>query len=419
VARILLGVSGGIAAYKAVELVRLAVKAGHAVRVVQTRDSLEFVGRATFEAITGAPVLVEEFERDPSRGAFPGDPAPGHDPISHLELVSRADVFCVAPASANTLAKLAHGLADNLLTSAALASVAPLVLAPAMNNRMWEHAATRVNIETLRARGARVVGPGTGSLASTGESGVGRLAEPEEILAAIEATLTVGGPLDGLKVLVTAGGTREPIDSVRYVGNRSSGRMGLALAEQAARRGAEVTLVAANPSLPAPAGASVVAVETAAELLVAARTAFADADVLLMAAAVADFRPAEALDDKIAKSGRDALALELEPTEDVLAALAAVRRDGQTLIGFAAEHGAGGVERARAKLQRKGLDAIVVNDISRVDIGFDAPDNEVTIVTAAGERHVPLGSKRAVAAAILDEVESLRSPAGAAGTLKG
>ena len=407
-ARILLGVSGGIAAYKAVELVRLAMTAGHAVRVVQTRDSLEFVGRSTFEGITGAPVLVEEFERDPARGAFPGDPAPGHDPISHLELVARCDVLCVAPASANTLAKLAHGLADNLLTSAALASVAPLVLAPAMNNRMWEHPATRANLETLRARGARVVGPDAGALASKGESGVGRLAEPAEILAAIEATLTVGGPLDGLRVLVTAGGTREPIDSVRYVGNRSSGRMGLALAEEAARRGAAVTVVAANLSLPAPPGVQAIAVQTASELLEAARAAFARSDVLLMAAAVADFRPAEAIDDKIAKGDRERLALELEPTEDVLAALAGERSAGQTLIGFAAEHGPGAVERGRAKLERKGLDAVVVNDISRPEIGFDAPDNEVTIVTAGGERHVPLGSKHAVAAAILDEVEALR-----------
>jgi phosphopantothenoylcysteine decarboxylase/phosphopantothenate--cysteine ligase len=414
-ARILLGVTGGIAAYKAVELVRLATKAGHAVRVIQTPDSLNFVGKATFEAITGAPVLVGEFEADPARGAFPGDPAPDHEPISHLELVSRCDVLCVAPASANTLAKLAHGLADNLLTSAALASVAPLVVAPAMNNRMWEHPATRANLDTLRSRGARVVGPGTGSLASKGESGVGRLAEPAQILEAIEAILTLGGPLDGLRVLVTAGGTREPIDSVRYVGNRSSGRMGLALAGEAARRGAEVTLVAANVSLPAPPGVRLVEVESAAELLEAAGAAFAEADVLLMAAAVADFRPAEALDDKIAKSGRDGLALELEPTVDVLAALAGARRPGQTLIGFAAEHGAGAVERGRAKLERKGLDAVVVNDISRAEIGFDAPDNEVTIVSSAAERHVPLGSKEAVAGAILDEVETLR----AAGTVEG
>jgi phosphopantothenoylcysteine decarboxylase / phosphopantothenate---cysteine ligase len=409
VARILLGVSGGIAAYKAVELVRLAVKAGHAVRVIQTPDSLNFVGRATFEGITGAPVLVDEFERDAARGAYPGDPAPGHDPISHLELVARCDVLCVAPASANTLAKLAHGLADNMLTSAALASVAPLVLAPAMNNRMWEHPATRANVDVLLARGARVVGPDSGSLASKGEAGVGRLAEPAEILAAIEAKLTVGGPLDGLRVLVTAGGTREPIDSVRYVGNRSSGRMGLALAEEAARRGAEVTLVAANVGLPAPPGVELVEVSTAAELLEAARSAFAGADVLLMAAAVADFRPASSVEDKIVKTGRDGLALELEPTADVLASLAEARSPAQTLIGFAAEHGEGAVERGRAKLERKGLDAIVVNDISRPEIGFDAPDNEVTIVTATGERHVPLGSKQAVAAAIIDEVESLRS----------
>jgi phosphopantothenoylcysteine decarboxylase/phosphopantothenate--cysteine ligase len=314
----------------------------------------------------------------------------------------------VAPATANTLAKLAHGLADNLLTSAALANVAPLVLAPAMNNRMWEHPATRGNLDTLRARGARVVGPDTGSLASKGEAGVGRLAEPAEILAAIEAKLTVGGPLDGLRMLITAGGTREPIDSVRYVGNRSSGRMGLALAEEAVRRGAEVTLVAANVTLPAPPGVEAIDVATAAELLDASREAFAGADVLIMAAAVADFRPASAVEDKIVKSGRDGLALELEPTADVLTTLAGSRRPGQTLIGFAAEHGEGAVERGRAKLERKGLDAIVVNYISRREIGFDAPDNEVTIVTASAERHVPLGSKRAVAAAILDEVEAIR-----------
>jgi phosphopantothenoylcysteine decarboxylase / phosphopantothenate---cysteine ligase len=410
VARLLVGVSGGIAAYKAVELVRLATAAGHAVRVVQTPASLNFVGRATFEGVTGAPVLVDEFERDPARGAYPGEPAPSHDAISHLELVRRADLFCVAPASANTLAKLAHGLADNLLTSAALASTAPLVVAPAMNNHMYEHAATRDNLALLSSRGATIVEPDTGPLASRGEWGVGRLADPARIMETIEGLLgKAGGPMDGLRVLVTAGGTREPIDSVRYVGNRSSGRMGLALAAEAARRGAEVTLLAANVALTAPAGVRVVEVQTAAELLAAAREAFADAHVLLMAAAVADFRPSEALDDKISKSGRDRLALELEPTEDVLAALAGARGPGQTLVGFAAEHGAGAVERGRAKLDRKGLDAVVVNDISRTEIGFDAPDNEVTIVTADGERHVPLGSKEAVAGAILDAVEGLRT----------
>jgi phosphopantothenoylcysteine decarboxylase/phosphopantothenate--cysteine ligase len=421
VARILLGVSGGIAAYKAVELVRLATGAGHAVRVIQTPASLRFVGRATFEGVTGAPALADEFEPDPARGAFPGEPAPEHDPISHLELVRRCDVLCVAPASANTIAKLAHGLADNLLTSSALACTAPLLIAPAMNNHMYEHPATRENLETLRRRGARIVDAGEGRLASQGEWGVGRLAEPADLLAAIEEAL-IGDftprSLDGLRVLVTAGGTREPIDSVRYVGNRSSGRMGLALAAEAARRGAEVTLVCANVSLPRPEAVQSVDVETAAELLEAAAAAFEQADVLLMAAAIGDFRPAAALDDKIAKVGREGLTLELEPTEDVLASLARRRRAGQILIGFAAEHGAGGVERGREKLRRKGLDAVVVNDISRSDIGFDSADNEVTIVTAGEDRAVARAPKAAVAAAILDEVERLRTAAGAPSTVE-
>jgi phosphopantothenoylcysteine decarboxylase/phosphopantothenate--cysteine ligase len=422
-ARILLGVSGGIAAYKAVEVVRLATAAGHAVRVIQTPTSLKFVGKATFEGVTGAPVLVDEFEADPARGAFPGEPAPDHDPISHLELVRRCDVLCVAPASANTIAKLAAGLADNLLTSAALASTAPLVIAPAMNDRMYGHQATSDNLETLRARGARIVPPDRGRLASKGEWGVGRLAEPPEILEHVEKALSARpfgfGPrsLDGLRVLVTAGGTREPIDSVRYVGNRSSGRMGLALAEEARRRGAEVTLVCANLALPPPEGVRAIDVVTAAELEAATRGEFPQADVLLMAAAVADFRPSSPEAAKISKSGRDHWELELEPTVDVLAALAADRRPDQTLVGFAAEHGEGAVERARGKLVRKRLDAIVFNDISRNDIGFDADYNEVTVVTAGGEHPVPRGPKGAVAAAILDQVEILRAGVDAPATV--
>jgi phosphopantothenoylcysteine decarboxylase/phosphopantothenate--cysteine ligase len=418
-ARILLGVSGGIAAYKAVELVRLATGAGHSVRVIQTPGSLRFVGRATFEGVTGAPVLVEEFEPDPARGAFPGDPAPDHDPISHLELVSRADLFVVAPASANTLAKLAAGLADNLLTSAALANVAPLVLAPAMNSRMYEHPATRANLELLRSRGARIVDPGRGRLASKGEWGVGRLAEPAEILAAAEAALADRVPsrpyaprsLDGLRVLVTAGGTREPIDAVRFIGNRSSGRMGLALAEEAARRGADVTLVAANVTIPPPLGVEGVTVETTAELDAAVRERFPAADVLIMAAAPADFRPADPAAAKLQREEHERLTLEFEPTGDIVAAVAAVRRPDQTVVGFAAEHGEGAVERGRAKLTRKGLDAVVVNDISRADIGFDSPENEVTIVSADGEWEVGRRPKQEVAAAILDEVERLRTQA--------
>src|SRR5436190_189241 len=415
-ARILLGVSGGISAYKAVELTRLAGKAGHSVRVVQTERSLEFVGRATFEGITGAPVLVDEFEKDPARGAFPGDPAPDHDPISHLEVVRRADVYVIAPGSANTIAKLAHGLADNLLTSAALAATCQVVVAPAMNNAMYENAATQANLEVLRARGVHIIEPGVGSLASRGEWGVGRLADPAEILAELERILGGGftpHSLDGLRVLVTAGGTREPIDSVRYVGNRSSGRMGVAIAAAALSRGASVTLISANVSVPLPEGIEEVRVETAAELEAAARAAFAAADVVVMAAAVADFRPASAVEDKIKKSGRDRLALELEPTTDVLAALAAERRPGQTLVGFAAEHGGDPAEHGRVKLERKRVDAVVVNDISDPQIGFESDENEVTIVTASGVKRVPRGPKSAVAAAMLDVVQELRMRTGA------
>src|SRR3954468_10546851 len=411
-ARILLGVTGGISAYKAVELTRLAGKAGHSVRVLQTERSLEFVGRATFEGITGAPVLVDEFEPDRARGAFPGDPAPDHDPISHLEVVRRADVFVIAPASANTIAKLANGLADNLLTSAALAAQCPLVIAPAMNGAMYENPATQANLETLRARGVHVMEPGTGALASRGEWGVGRLPEPAEILALIESVIGPGyapKSLDGLRVLVTAGGTREPIDSVRYVGNRSSGRMGVAVATEAAKRGAEVTLVAANVGIEIPSGIGLVPVGTAAELEEAARSAFSDCDVLVMAAAVADFRPAAAVEDKIKKTGRDSLALELERTTDVLSALAELRRPGQTLVGFAAEHGGDPAAHGRLKLERKRVDAVVVNDISDPAIGIESDQNGVTIVTAAAVKRVPRGPKTAVAAAIVDVVEELRS----------
>lgn len=421
-AKLLLGVSGGIAAYKALELVRLATRAGHAVRVIQTPASERFVGVASFEAITGAPVLTSEFEPDPARGAFPGDPPPQHDPISHLALVANADAFVIAPASANTIAKLATGLADNLLTSAALAARCPLVVAPAMNDAMWEHAATRANVATLRARGARVVDPGVGQLASKGEFGAGRLSEPAELLAAFEAAVADGGAaadadLAGLRVLVTAGGTREPIDSVRYIGNRSSGRMGFALAEEAARRGAEVTVVAANVALPHAAGVAYREVETAAELADACAQEFPRCDVLLMAAAVADFRPAEPADTKLKKDAADApTAIALERTPDILATLAGQRAPRHTLVGFAAEHGDGALGHARGKLERKRLDAVVLNDISRADIGFDAADNEVTIVTAQHEQPLARAPKRQIASAILDEVVRIRAAASSDGT---
>ncbi len=240
-ARILLGVSGGIAAYKALELVRLATKAGHAVRVVQTPTSTRFVGAASFAGLTGAPVLVDEFEPDPARGSFPGDELPSHEPISHLALVMNADAYLIAPASANTIAKLAHGLADNLVCTAALAARCPVLVAPAMNDAMWEHPATQANVAALAARGVTILEPEVGALGSKGEWGVGRLVEPPALLAAVEAATRRrrSGPWAGMRVLVTAGGTREPIDSVRYVGNRSSGRMGVAAGSRrgAARRG--------------------------------------------------------------------------------------------------------------------------------------------------------------------------------------
>jgi phosphopantothenoylcysteine decarboxylase / phosphopantothenate---cysteine ligase len=429
--RILLGVSGGIAAYKSLELVRLATSARHSMRVVQTPASLRFVGAASFEALTGAPVLSSEFERDPARGAFPDQQPPAHEPLSHLELVGNADLFLVAPASANTLAKLAHGLADNLLSSCALAATCPVLVAPAMNNHMYENEATQANLQILRERGVEIIEPSVGRLASKGEEGVGRLAEPARLLEVCETVLgraagehagrsPIGGAASagwrGLKVLVTAGGTREPIDSVRFIGNSSSGRMGFALAQAARARGAEVTLLAANVVLPRPPGVVCHELGTAAELLQACEREFPACDVLLMTAAVADFRPREPADGKIKKSGRTSLELELEPTADVLASLAVQRRDGQTLVGFAAEHGEHAVDYARKKLTEKGLDAVVVNDISRKDIGFDVEVNEVAILAVDGERqetvqYVPRASKTEVAEAILDAVERLRGGA--------
>ncbi len=406
-ARLLLGVTGGIAAYKALEAARLAVKAGHAVRVIQTPASERFVGRASFEAITGAPVLATEFEQDPARGAYPGDPAADRAPISHLALVERADLYVIAPASANTLAKLSHGHADNLVCTAALAADCPVLVAPAMNDRMYRHPATQENLRTLVDRGVTVIGPGEGDLASHGEHGIGRLVEPAELLEACEALLasTSGGSAgwQGVHVLVTAGGTREPIDSVRFIGNRSSGRMGVALAARAAARGAEVTLIAANVAVPIPASVRTVEVQTAAELGEVCQREFPGTDVLLMAAAVADFRPAAPVAHKLKKDAGEPPAIALERTEDVLCALSARRRPEQVLVGFAAEHGKQAVAYGRGKLEAKRLDAVVVNDISRADIGFDAESNEVVIVTEEGERRVPRSTKEHVADAVLEE----------------
>jgi phosphopantothenoylcysteine decarboxylase / phosphopantothenate---cysteine ligase len=437
-ARLLLGVSGGIAAYKSLEFARLATLAGHGVRVVMTENAGRFVGAASFEGIVGAPVLTSEYERDPMRGAFPAEPgagAPGeagHDPIGHLELAANCDAFLVAPASANTIAKLAGGFADSMLTTSFLACGAPRLLAPAMNDRMYADAATQANLAALRERGVEVIEPEEGPLASRGEHGRGRLPDPEQLLARVEAALAGGpsaspteptlpgveplpaltdgrpGPWSGLRVMVTAGGTREPIDSVRFIGNRSSGRMGMALAAAAARRGAEVTLVAANVSLPEPAGVKRIDVETTAELAYETAERFETQHVLLMAAAPADFRT-EPITGKIKR--QDSLNLNLQPTEDILAKISAERGENQTIVGFAAEHGGDAVVRARAKLTRKGADLIVLNDVSDPTIGFESAENAVTLVGAEGETEVPRASKDAVADAILDQVDRLRAAA--------
>lgn len=392
-AEVLLGVSGGIAAYKAVDVLRLLQRAGHGVTVIMTASARRFVGPATFAALSGRPVGTRLFG--------PEDRA-GYD---HLQLARGADLLLVAPASANTIARMAAGLADGLLGSVHLAFDGPVLIAPAMNTRMYLHPATAANLETLAARGVEVVAPGSGLLAD-GEVGVGRLAEPSAIAEAVEARLRGAGSLRGRQVLVTAGGTQEPIDPVRYVGNRSSGRMGWAVAEAARRRGAEVTVLAANVDLPRHPGIRYVEAPTAAELLEAARAAFPSSDVLVMAAAVADFRPTETRGGKIDKSAEGTLHLELEPTDDILADLAG-RRDHQVVVGFAAEHGPEGLARARAKRARKLLDLIVHNDVSRDDIGFSSRDNEITIIGAAGERQLPRMSKTACAEAILDEVVPL------------
>jgi phosphopantothenoylcysteine decarboxylase / phosphopantothenate---cysteine ligase len=382
VARILLGVTGGIAAYKACTLVRLLVRAGHDVHPVLTSGAERFVTAETFNALARH--------------------APSDHPYPHL---GRWDVLVVAPLTANTLARLAHGLADDVLTEAALAHAGPTLVAPAMNTRMWQHPATQENVATLRSRGVEIVGPVEGQLAE-GEEGIGRMAEPEEIHARIEALLVGAGSLAGRRVLVSAGGTREPLDAVRFVGNRSSGRMGVALAEEARRRGADVTLLAANLALLPPSGVTVVETPTAADI---EREALArsDADVIVMAAAVSDYRPAAPSEEKRTKGS--AWTVELEPTADVLAAIGAARKDGQVLVGFAADRGQPGLARAREKLLAKNADLFVFNDVSRIDIGFDATDNEVVVLSSNGDRVIEKAPKQVVAAAVLDEVERLLS----------
>ncbi|MEW6583278.1 MAG: bifunctional phosphopantothenoylcysteine decarboxylase/phosphopantothenate--cysteine ligase CoaBC [Actinomycetota bacterium] len=393
---ILLGVTGGIAAYKAVDVLRMLQRRGHEVTVVMTSTATRFVGAATFAALSGRPVGQSMF----------GDPGvPGYN---HLDVVRGKDLFLIAPASANTIAHMAVGTAQGLLTSCYLAFEGPVLVAPAMNTRMYLHPATVDNLALLEARGAQIIPPGEGLLAD-GDVGPGRLAEPVDIVAAVEARLAAGGGgLRGRRVLVTAGGTREPLDAVRYVGNRSSGRMGDALAAAALARGAQVTMVAANIEVPRRPGVRYVDAPTAAELRVATLAEAGSADLVLMAAAVADYRPRDAHAGKIDKSAQGALTIELERTEDVLTEIVAGRRGGQVIVGFAAEHGAAGLARAREKRARKGVDVLVFNDVSQDGAGFGAADNEITIIgPGEAEEALPRMSKAACAERILDVAQTL------------
>ena len=393
--RVLLGVSGGIAAYKACELVRLLQQRGHEVRVVATEHALEFVSALALQTLSGAPVRSELLA------------AGEESEISHIALADWAEVLVIAPATANVLAKLAQGLADDLLTTVALACRAPLVVAPAMNVNMYRHPATQANLDLLAKRGARIVGPGTGDLAC-GWVGEGRLVELESIAAVAEACVTEP-TLRGEVVLVSAGPTAEPIDPVRVITNRSSGKMGFAVAEAAARRGAEVTLVAGPSSLPTPHGVTRVDVETAREMREAVLGALERATIVVLAAAVADYAPARAEDKKLKREKADALTLELVRNPDILAEVVQ-KRGTRTVVGFAAETDHV-LENARGKLARKGCDLIVANDVSRSDIGFDVDRNEVVILGPGPDdlREVAAGPKSEIAARILERVLEVRA----------
>jgi phosphopantothenoylcysteine decarboxylase/phosphopantothenate--cysteine ligase len=388
--RVVVGVTGGIAAYKAVGVIRLLVLAGHDVQVVATDAALRFVGKPTLEAISRNPVHTDLYE--------------GVAEVRHVAIGQAADLIVVAPATANTIAKLAAGLADDLLGNTILASRAPLVLAPAMHTEMWQNPATAANIAVLWERGVTIVGPASGQLTGT-DAGLGRMVEPDEIVA---AALAAAAPknLVGKRIVITAGGTREPLDPVRFIGNRSSGKQGIALALNAAARGAEVTLIGANLEIAVPSSVRVQQVSTTRELEAATKAAAQDADVIIMAAAVADYRPESVAESKIKKETQgDRLTLELVRNPDILRELSEARRPGQVIIGFAAETENDRerlLETGRAKIVRKGADLLVLNTVGWTD-GFAAETNSIIVVNAAGDIvSEATGSKSSVAARILD-----------------
>ena len=390
--RIVLGVTGGIAAYKACELVSGLKKRGAQVRVVLTENAAKFVPPLSFEALSGNPAHVDTF-------------AP-RDGMEHIALAKWAELFVIAPATANCLAKLACGIGDDLLSTTALAMTCPLLIAPAMNANMFRHPATQANLAALRSRGARVVGPDSGRLAC-GDDDIGRMSQPEAILEAIEAILDPRRDMEGLRVLVTAGPTVERIDPVRYITNRSTGKMGYAIAEAARDRGAEVALVSGPVALERPAGVDVISIESSAQLCDAVLERGPWADVVIQAAAPADFRPVTVAEHKIKKTGAG-MTLELENTTDIAAALGRDKRPGQTLVAFAAETN-DLLENARGKLDRKNADLVAANDVSRRDAGFGTDTNAVTLITRKDVKALPLMTKREAADAILDAVMELRT----------
>lgn len=398
--KVTVGVPGGIAAYKAAELVRALQQQALDVHVVMTAAAGQFIAPLTFAALTGHRVITGLWDSD---GPTPNE----NSAIEHIAEAQSTQALVIAPATADVLARLAHGLADDFLTTMVLATPAPIVVAPAMNVQMWQHPATQANLATLQQRGVIIVPPEGGYLAC-GMVGDGRLAATESIVAAVMQTLHRRNDLASETVLVTAGGTREALDPVRFIGNRSSGKMGYALAEAALARGAAVTLVSAPTALDPPAGCNFVPVVTAEEMRHAVLDRLPETTLILKAAAVADYRPVQLAENKIKRSGP--LTIELQPTQDILAEVARARKPGTLVVGFAAETN-DGLEHARAKLRNKGADAIVLNDVARPGIGFDSDRNAVTFLTATSTHELPEMPKRALADCILDEVLRLRRPA--------
>ncbi|MFN2603903.1 MAG: bifunctional phosphopantothenoylcysteine decarboxylase/phosphopantothenate--cysteine ligase CoaBC [Gemmatimonadaceae bacterium] len=392
--RVLLGVTGGIASYKTVMVARLLTLAGAEVDVVMTRAALEFVGAITFEAVTGRRSYSEIFGSG--------------NALDHVRLASEADVFAVAPATADFLARAAHGLADDLLSAALLANTAPVLLVPAMNDRMWANAQTMANVASLRERGYMVLDPATGALAAGEGSGPGRMPEPEEILAQIGRILDADTVFAGKRIVVTAGATREAVDPVRFISNHSSGKMGIAIAEAAWRRGASVTLVVGHVDAPIGSGPQIVRTESVDDMTAAVASALPSADALVMAAAPADFRPARAASSKISKRAQtEGMAIELAPTTDILRATLSIRPPHAVIVGFALETG-DALTKGAAKLKEKSLDLIVVNDALEEGAGFGVDTNRVTILTRDSDpEELPLMAKTAVADAILDRVGPL------------